>query len=143
MIGNSATRAGRYQGMRTGWPSACWRNPIGLICEGDMAWSKESSTSRGYGYAWSKLRLVILARDNGICQPCYRSTGRIHPGTEVDHIVSKAKAAKMKWTAAQIDAESNLQCINSDCHKIKTLKEEGKRIKPKIGADGWPIVEKW
>jgi hypothetical protein len=49
----------------------------------------------------------------------------------------------LKWTDAQIDAESNLQCINSECHKIKTLKEEGKRIKPKIGADGWPIVEKW
>lgn len=83
--------------------------------------------------------MVILARDCGICQYCYRKTGRIHTGTEVDHIISKAQAKRMGWTQDQIDDESNLQCINRDCHKIKTEEEQGKRSKPTIGIDGWPI----
>lgn len=107
-----------------------------------MSWSKESRHLRGYGTDWDKLRKLILQRDNGICQACYRSTGRIHSGTEVDHVISKAKAVKMKWTQDQIDAESNLQCINKDCHKTKTLKEEGKKIKQEFGLDGWPKISK-
>ena len=103
-----------------------------------MAWSKESRQSRGYGPAWDKLRRLILQRDEGICQPCYRGTGRIHSGTHVDHIISKAKAKRLGWTQEQMDDESNLQCINSDCHKIKTEEEQGKSIRPTIGLDGWP-----
>ncbi len=105
-----------------------------------MAWSKESRQSRGYGPKWDKLRVVILTRDGGICQQCYRATGRCHFGNEVDHIVSKAKAKRMGWTDEQVDAESNLQCINKECHRIKTEAEQGKRSKQKIGLDGFPIV---
>jgi 5-methylcytosine-specific restriction enzyme A len=106
-----------------------------------MAWSKESRHARGYGAAWDKLRKTILERDTGICQPC-KKAGRIHVATEVDHVVSKAKARAMGWTQAQIDHPSNLQAINSDCHKAKTAADEGRTIKPKtkVGLDGFPIT---
>jgi 5-methylcytosine-specific restriction protein A len=104
-----------------------------------MAWSKESRQSRGYGAAWDKLRLVVLERDCGICRPCAKK-GQIHAGNQVDHIVSKAKAKKLGWTDAQIDALSNLQTICTAAHKIKTEEEQGKRVKPQIGLDGWPIA---
>ena len=105
-----------------------------------MAWSKESRHKRGYGSAWDKLRLTILKRDHGICQPCLRE-GRIHAGTHVDHIVSKAKAKTMRWTQAQIDDPSNLECINAVCHIAKTEAEQGKvkHEKVTIGLDGWPV----
>lgn len=105
-----------------------------------MAWSKLSRQERGYGSDWDRLRKIILARDFGICQPC-KKQGRIHAGTHVDHIVSKANAENMRWSKAQMDAESNLQCINKDCHRIKTEEEQGKKLRPVviIGSDGWPV----
>lgn len=107
-----------------------------------MAWSKESRQSRGYGAAWDRVRKQILSRDFGICQPC-KAKGRIHAGTHVDHIVSKAKAKAMGWTRERMDHPSNLQCINADCHKAKTEEEQGKALRPKVkvGVDGWPIQE--
>jgi 5-methylcytosine-specific restriction protein A len=67
--------------------------------------------------------------------------GRVAAGREVDHIVPKAEAARRKWTRAQTDALSNLQCICRECHKAKTAADEGKvyRPKPRIGLDGWPV----
>jgi 5-methylcytosine-specific restriction protein A len=103
-----------------------------------MAWSKESRQSRGYGKEWERTRTRILIRDAGICQPCLRQ-GRIHAGTHVDHIVSKAQAAKQGWTQAQVDDESNLQTINAECHKAKTVSDAGHKVKPTIGPDGWPV----
>jgi 5-methylcytosine-specific restriction protein A len=104
-----------------------------------MAWSKESRQARGYGKEWERVRRVVLARDCGICQPCLKQ-GKVHAGTEVDHIVSKAKAAAMGWDDARVNDLTNLQAINTDCHKVKTQDEQGKRFRPKlvIGADGWP-----
>lgn len=108
-----------------------------------MAWSKLSRHVRGYGTAWDKLRVRILERDAGLCQPCLRATPeRIHGGTHVDHIISKAKAKRMKWTDEQIDAESNLQCINAECHKAKSAAEEGRMVRAETGVDGWLIVTK-
>jgi len=104
-----------------------------------MAWSKESRQSRGYGPEWDRIRLRILKRDANICQPCKR-LGRVHTGTHVDHIISKANAQALRWTKAQIDADSNLQCINVECHKAKTAEETGRKLKPRriVGPDGWP-----
>lgn len=109
-----------------------------------MAWSKESRQSRGYGAAWDQVRKVVLARDCWLCQCNYcKVSCAASIATEVDHIVSKANAKALKWTDAQIDAEANLQAINSDCHKRKTKEEQGKtlRAKVRIGADGWPVVD--
>ena len=104
-----------------------------------MVWSKESRQARGYGAEWERVRRLVLARDCGICQPCLK-LGRVHAGTEVDHIISKAKAEKLRWTAEQIDHPDNLQAINTDCHKAKTQAEQGKTLRPRvtIGNDGWP-----
>lgn len=107
-----------------------------------MAWSKLSRHERGYGKEWDRLRKEILARDCGLCQCKHcKTAGAIKIATEVDHIVSKAKAAQLKWAKAQIDHPRNLQAINRDCHKRKTEEEQGKRLRPKvkIGIDGFPV----
>jgi 5-methylcytosine-specific restriction protein A len=109
-----------------------------------MAWSNESRHKRGYGSAWDKTRKRILARDCSLCQcPHCKASGAIRIATEVDHIISKAKAKEMKWTDERIDADSNLQAINSDCHKRKTQEEQGRKLRPKarISADGWPVSD--
>lgn len=105
-----------------------------------MAWSKESRQSRGYGPAWDRVRKVVLARDFGLCQVC-KKKGFVTHATAVDHIISKAKAATLRWSQERIDAESNLQAICKPCHDLKTVEEHGKKKRPQvtIGADGWPI----
>lgn len=105
-----------------------------------MAWSKESRQSRGYGAAWERVRKVVLQRDAGLCQVCLRKNAYT-AGNIVDHIVSKAKAAALRWGQARIDDPANLQTICKPCHDIKTEQEQGKKKhKPvTIGADGWPV----
>jgi 5-methylcytosine-specific restriction protein A len=103
-----------------------------------MVWGTSSRQSRGYGAAWEKLRLTILTRDCGLCQPC-KKTGKLTTATEVDHIISKAKAKQMGWPAARIDGQGNLQSICTPCHKTKTQEERGFVLKPEIGPDGWPV----
>lgn len=108
-----------------------------------MAWSKESRQSRGYGPAWDRVRKLVLIRDCGLCQVC-RKKGMGIFATEVDHIISKAKAATMRWSKDRIDAESNLQAICKPCHEVKTLEEQGKAapaVKVTTGMDGWPIEQ--
>jgi 5-methylcytosine-specific restriction enzyme A len=106
-----------------------------------MAWSKESRHKRGYGSAWDKIRKRILARDGGICQCRHcKADRRVKVATEVDHIINKAKAAEMGWTPDQIDADDNLQAINTDCHKRKTQEEQGRKVRARgVGPDGWPV----
>lgn len=104
-------------------------------------WSTVSRHLRGYDSAWIKTRKRILQRDCGICQPCKRN-GYIHPGTEVDHIVSKAEGKRLGWAQSRIECDANLQAINTECHKAKTAAEQGRTLKPKvrIGVDGWPVL---
>lgn len=90
----------------------------------------ESSAQRGYGSAWRKLRLLVLRRDAGICQPC-KKLGILHPGTEVDHIIPKAKGGT--------DDLDNLQGICTKAHERKTLEESGRTYRATTGADGWPV----
>ncbi len=44
-----------------------------------------SSTARGYGHRWRKLRLTILNRDGWVCHYCG------NPANSVDHIVPKSQ----------------------------------------------------
>lgn len=99
-----------------------------------MAWSKESSHSRGYGARWRKLRKVILARDLYLCQcpDCLGGKKRLRAANEVDHIKPKAEGGT--------DDESNLRAVNSDCHKRLTALQNGYKPRPQIAADGWPIA---
>jgi 5-methylcytosine-specific restriction enzyme A len=97
-------------------------------------WSdKGSRHARGYGTAWTKLRLVILKRDSYLCQAC-KLEGRTTPAREVDHITPKAKGGT--------DDPSNLVAICREHHKAKTAKEaaeaQGRTLKdaPRFDASG-------
>ncbi len=69
-----------------------------------------STTERGYGWQWQKLRRVILARDP-LCVPCL-AAGHITASAEVDHIKSKADGGS--------DEPDNLRGICTACHRAKT-----------------------
>jgi 5-methylcytosine-specific restriction protein A len=105
-----------------------------------MAWSKESSHSRGYGARWQKLRLRILARDKYLCQcpDCLGGQKLLTIANEVNHKVSKAEAKRLGWAQEQIDDPSNLEAVNSECHKRITQEQQGKKPRRRIGTDGWP-----
>ena len=92
----------------------------------------ETAAERGYGAAWKRLRVLILARDCGLCQctEC-KTLGRLKPATQVDHILPKSKGGT--------DEMGNLQAIAADCHQRKTLTDEGKTPRREIGLDGWPL----
>jgi 5-methylcytosine-specific restriction protein A len=98
-----------------------------------MTWHHHGSRhTRGYDSRWVKLRLIILARDAHLCQPCLR-LGRPTPATAVDHIINKAKGGT--------DDPDNLQSICGPCHDEKSLAEASdKPNKPQYGADGWTIT---
>lgn len=92
---------------------------------GTFADSRRGSRhERGYGAKWVKTRKRVLLAASGLCQcaDC-TSAGRIRPATEVDHRVSKAEWRRLHGSLAGVDAESNLQAINTDCHRLKTQRE--------------------
>lgn len=68
-----------------------------------------SSTARGYGRQWRKLRDTKLAADP-VCEACQEALAN-----EVDHRTPKA--------AGGTDAWSNLQSLCKPCHSAKTLRE--------------------
>lgn len=105
-----------------------------------MPWSKESRQSRGYGPEWEKARKQVIERAKGMCEECARQ-GRVGPGRDVDHIVSRAKAKVLRWSEARTEALSNLQYLCRTCHEEKTARETGRSYQPKVatGLDGWPV----
>lgn len=74
----------------------------------------KTAKERGYGTAWRKVRKVALKRDKHLCQECLRQ-GIVTSGTDVDHIVNKARGGT--------DELSNLQTLCKPCHKAKTIAE--------------------
>ena len=97
-------------------------------------WSTVSRHKRGYGSVWDKIRVIVLKRDNGLCQcdECQGVKVMLTPANEVHHIISKAKGGT--------DDLCNLQAINKECHKRETAAHQGRILKPRvtIGKDGWP-----
>jgi len=75
----------------------------------------KTTTERGYGAAWRKIRAPIIKRDDGLCQRCLRY-GRVTAFFAVDHVIPKSKGGS--------DYEDNLECICKQCHKIKTDTED-------------------
>lgn len=67
--------------------------------------------------------------DHPLCEECERQ-GRVTAATVPDHIVALVNGGK--------DTEDNLQSLCTECHKAKTAKDLGYRLKPTIGPDGWP-----
>lgn len=89
-----------------------------------------TSTERGYGAKWRKIRVHAMRRDNWLCQPCQRE-GRITPATECDHIKPKAQGG--------MDSMDNLQAICNMCHRAKTTREaaeaQGRRVVDRLAFD--------
>lgn len=83
-------------------------------------WADErrgSASERGYGWAWTKLRNVVMCRDHGLCQPCKRR-GMVTLAGAVDHITPKSQGGT--------DDMGNLQAIcdgPGSCHEAKTRAE--------------------
>ncbi|MCO7225283.1 HNH endonuclease [Pleionea sp. CnH1-48] len=79
-------------------------------------WQSERGTSsqRGYGAKWQKLRKEILARDKYLCQICF-AVSRIQAAQTVDHITPKARGGT--------DSPDNLQSLCYPCHDYKTARE--------------------
>lgn len=75
----------------------------------------KTTTQRGYGQSWRKLRKIILERDSYLCQQCKRR-GTVRAATEVDHIIPKFKGGD--------DDHDNLEAICKQCHASKTAKEK-------------------
>lgn len=78
--------------------------------------NRPTSTKRGYGARWQKLRLMFL-RSNPICaDPFGVHVGQLVAATEVDHITPKSQGGADAWT--------NLQPLCKSCHSRKTLGEQ-------------------
>jgi 5-methylcytosine-specific restriction protein A len=105
-------------------------------------WGTKSRQERGYGKEWTALRKKVIERDKGLCQICLPK-GIVHPGKDVDHKVSKARAKQLGWTKSQTDSMGNLWYICREEHLKKTEEEQSKKKhapRPTIGPDGWPIT---
>ena len=87
--------------------------------------SKKSTTERGYGHEWEKIKQVIKRRDLGMCQECRRN-GRAVPGREVDHITPKSQGGT--------DDHDNLELLCKACHKAKTDSEKRGGVSQISGA---------
>ena len=93
-------------------------------------WNKTSRlprARRGYGWAWEKLRLVILERDRWLCQHCIKQ-GRSEIATDVDHITPKYQGGG--------DDPDNLQSLCKSCHRAKT-EREGNGSQRQYGEIRW------
>lgn len=78
--------------------------------------TNEASRRKYYSARWARLRLVVLARDNGLCQECLRA-GRTTPGNQIDHIARAEENQELFWRT------DNLQTLCSTCHSRKTIAE--------------------
>ena len=76
---------------------------------------RRSAHARGYGRAWQRTRLTILA-GSPLCVVCL-AAGIEKTATDVDHITPKARGGR--------DEFSNLQSLCHECHSEKTAREDG------------------
>lgn len=88
-------------------------NHSGPSASTPKAWATTttSSSARGYGSRWRKLRALKLA-EQPVCEACRRAMA-----TTVDHIKPKARGGGDEW--------ENLQSLCDPCHKAKTASEGG------------------
>ncbi|USE39223.1 HNH endonuclease [Endozoicomonas sp. SCSIO W0465] len=77
-----------------------------------------SSSQRGYGHQWTRLRSQVLRRDGWLCRVCHQA-GQFTRATCVDHIRPKSRGGD--------DALSNLQSLCDTCHRLKTQAESNDR----------------
>ncbi|RZI62339.1 MAG: HNH endonuclease [Rubrivivax sp.] len=88
---------------------------------GSFADSRRGSRhDRGYGSRWDRTREAIKTRASGLCEPC-RAAGFVHEGHHCDHVISKGEWLRLHGSLVGVDAPSNLQWLNRDCHAQKTV----------------------
>ena len=69
--------------------------------------SRRTTTAKGYGTGWQKLRLQILRRDGGVCHWCGG------PARSVDHVTPKVEGGS--------DDPSNLVAACTACNSRRSL----------------------
>jgi 5-methylcytosine-specific restriction protein A len=81
-------------------------------------WNRGTSTERGYGAVWRRLRAEVLRGAQYRCVPCRRE-GRFSVADEVHHIVARADGGS--------DELDNLEAICLACHRKRTASMAGGR----------------
>ena len=78
------------------------------------------------GVALRRRRLANEPR----CRDCL-DKGRVTASTVPDHIIPLAKGGT--------DTDDNIRCICGPCHDKRTAEQFGRKHRPTIGRDGWPV----
>lgn len=91
-------------------------------------WQRRGPTdaNRTRGRKWLAIRQRILKRDGFTCVRCPAQA------EVVDHIKPLAKGGD--------DSDANLRSLCKPCHTAATAEQFGFKVKPTIGADGWPTT---
>lgn len=83
---------------------------------------RHTSSKRGYGAAWRKLRSRVMSQialrqgwPYTCCEHCLKKGTRTR-ATDLDHVISRRKGG--------MDSPDNLQALCHSCHTIKTNKED-------------------
>lgn len=92
---------------------------------------QQSVTERLRGRRAVEVRKRRLTRTNGLCEHCLKQ-GRYVPATVVDHVKPLAHGGS--------DDDSNTRNLCDEHHRKVTAGQFGKRYRPRIGVDGWPIA---
>jgi 5-methylcytosine-specific restriction endonuclease McrA len=107
--------------------SFVWWAQTGQQIEGDLGMMNTSK--RKAGRPWQRLRQSILQREP-LCRLCMKRD-RVALAVEIDHETPLANGGT--------DDPTNLRPLCRECHLDATRRQFGRRAKPRIGFDGWPI----
>lgn len=109
------------------------RTPLGKD-EMRKPWTKRQDAADAHrlrGRAGQERRRRWLST-HPLCKHCL-GRGRITAGTTVDHV--------QPLSAGGRDDETNLQSLCAECDRVKTAKDRGHRLRPRIDASGWPVSD--
>jgi 5-methylcytosine-specific restriction protein A len=87
-----------------------------------------SPDTRIRGRKGQKLRAARLARSKYLCEDCYPH--RITAAQVVDHVKPLALGGT--------DTDENTRNLCNECHDKRTAEQFGRKVKVRIGLDGWP-----
>lgn len=97
-------------------PVQQFRSAVSVVQAVTWRTDKQSSSKRGYGYAWQKARVGYLA-SHPLCVYCERE-GRVTAATVVDHIVAHRGDQALFWD------KENWQSLCATHHSRDKQREE-------------------